>query len=149
MRTLMKPVLAGVALAAMLGSAPLPAGANDCATQWNASPASSYCTGVTLATVTESDAAINGTAPGNCHVSGGSDSCAITVQVGGIDTYYTPSLGEHYLSPDDVDSFDICFRLSTGWWEVSVKAGCSTDETTSSTATTNGLGEPAANAQGG
>ena len=138
-----KSTIAGVALALVLGGLSLPAHAQtydwrDCSNQWESAPANVYCSGVTFARVNtqEEATALNATI-GHCALTG---SCSITAATIGSNDMesWSPSI---YLvvDPSDVSSIDICFSVSDSSYTATVRAGCDTGETRSSTATSVGL----------
>ncbi len=141
----------GIAVALVLGSlVPLvPAHAEtwqDCRDEWNSAPAQAYCTDVVFARVnTAEEAESLGTEVGHCLV--GSGTCSITATVYTSDdsesTTWTPTTGDIYTAESDVSSIDICFSTSDSGatWTATVKVGCASDDVTSATATTDGLGE--------
>ena len=116
----------------------------DCIAEWAGAPAQSYCSGVVFAAIeTQSDADALGTMLGHCLV--GSGTCSITANVGSdtaVSTTWTPTTGDIYVAPANVDTIDICFSRSGSSYTATVKVGCDVDETTSADATTNGLPLP-------
>ena len=138
----------GIAVTLVLGAlgSPVPAHAEtwqDCRDEWNSAPAQAYCTGVVFARVnTAAEAEALGTQVGHCLV--GSGTCSITATVttssGSESTTWTPTTGDIYAAESDVSSIDICFSGSGSDYTATVKTSCDSDEVTSATATSSGLG---------
>ena len=109
--------------------------ASTCTASWNASEAADWCTATVETIIASSN---DPSSIGTCVIRA---SCTITVAVDNEDTQFTPSLAST-LSRDDTESLDICFAADssqTSGFTATVKTGCGSGETTSSTANTGGL----------
>ena len=102
---------------------------NACVNAWGASPGQDYCDSETLT--------MQG---GDCNISGAS--CSITANVGDVSTTWTLTWSGTE-SPADLQTLDLCFSSTSSdgvlTWSVAMKTGCASGETTSSSATADGL----------
>lgn len=94
---------------------------------------------------TETEAEALSANVGDCLVDSGTCSITATVHTSdeSVSETWTPTTGDIYTEESNVSTIDICFSSSDSGatWTAAVKVGCDTDETTSATATTDGLGE--------
>ena len=109
-----------------------------CRDNWDDAPASSLCSGESVERVTASNAGDLG----DCVIRRGS--CAMTVTVGVESVSF--SISDPYIqeTPDATSSIDLCFSASdsssaTSGYIMTLKSPCDAEDTTSSTATSNGL----------
>ena len=109
-----------------------------CRDNWEDAPASSYCSGESVERVTAS----NDGDMGDCIIRRGTCSMAVTVGVESVSF----SISDPYIqkTPDATSSIDLCFSASdsssaTSGYIMKLKSPCDAEDTTSSTATSNGL----------
>lgn len=148
--TILKPALTAVAFILALATAPatmadsaasgVSAYVQTCLDAWGDSPASSYCasTGVSRNEVDASFEASYCTFRGDCSLTANVGSGTNTVSTTWT-AYFNRSA-----TVDDTSTFDLCFHdgEEAAGYSMTMRTGCTATETTSGTATANGLPTP-------